>query len=243
MPVSPGGNGFKHDSVESAGVVIAYSWCHSRRTTLGLTVRPDKTVSVRVPLRTSVRSTREFVADRAEWILKVWKRLDAQPSRHEQSSCSGALFMFHGERFQLIFETGTPLSLQIRDNFLVMTSADLLSEADVGRMIDSWYRKQAARIVTERSSACHYMMRSEEIPLPPITLRSMKTRWGSYSYRTGRITLNINLVKTPPACLDYVIIHELCHIKLRHHGPDFWQLVARYQPDYLLLRRQLRQYS
>jgi hypothetical protein len=87
------------------------------------------------------------------------------------------------------------------------------------------------------------MMQVEGIPLPPITIRPMKTRWGSYSYRTRRITLNLNLVKTPPACLDYVIVHELCHIKVRHHGPDFWRLVSRYLPDYLSERGQLKQYS
>jgi len=56
-------------------------------------------------------------------------------------------------------------------------------------------------------------------------------------------TLNLNLVKAPPACLDYVIIHELCHIKVRHHGPDFWRMVSRYRPDYLSERRQLKHYT
>ena len=71
----------------------------------------------------------------------------------------------------------------------------------------------------------------------------MKTRWGSYSYRTRRLTLNLNLVKAPSACLDYVIVHELCHIKVRHHGPDFWRMVARYRPDYLAERRELKNYT
>ncbi len=86
------------------------------------------------------------------------------------------------------------------------------------------------------------MMQAEVIPLPPITVRSMTTRWGSYSYRTKRISLNLNLIKAPVACLDYVIIHELCHIKVRHHGADFWRMVEKYVPDYFVVRKQLRGY-
>jgi predicted metal-dependent hydrolase len=95
----------------------------------------------------------------------------------------------------------------------------------------------------DRSIECHRLMLVEVVPLPPITIRPMKTRWGSYSYQTRRITLNLNLIKASQACLDYVIIHELCHIKVRHHGPDFWRMVSLYCSDYLSDRNQLKQYS
>jgi len=233
----------RQDSVEWEGVVIAYSWCRSRRRTLGITVRPDRSIAVRVPLRTPVREIRAFVSRRAKWVLKVWERQDAGPGRQEQDYCSGALFMYQGHAFRLEFETGGRLSLQLRDGLLVLTAAEIPPEEAVRRMVDGWYRKQALEIVRERSIECHRLLQGEGIPLPAITIRPMKTRWGSYSYRTGRITLNLNLVKAPPACLDYVIIHELCHIKVRHHGPDFWRMVSRYRPDYLSERRQLKQYS
>jgi len=233
----------RHDSVEWCGVAIAYSWCHSRRRTLGITVRPDRSVAVRVPLRTPFRDVRAFVVRRAEWVLKVWQKQDEKPAQGRQSYRSGSLFMFQGHPCRLGFATGTPRSLQLRDGSLLLTWPGTPPEEDVIRMVGSWYRQQALAIVTERSLACHRLLQGEGIPLPPVTIRPMKTRWGSYSYRTGRITLNLNLVKAPPACLDYVIVHELCHIKVRHHGPDFWRMVARYRPDYLAERRQLKLYT
>ena len=234
------GDEVKYDSVEWGGVTIAYSWCHSRRRTLGITVRPDKSVSVRVPLRTPVKEIRTFVTSRAEWVVKVWKKLNARPTGHLQEYGRGAVFMYQGEILRLEFTKGVHLCLQRHDGLLMLTTPELPSEETVRKMIDSWYRKQALKIVKERSIACHSMMQEENIPLPPITIRSMKTRWGSYSYRTRRITLNLNLIRTPLSCLDYVIIHELCHIRVRHHGPDFWQMVGRYVPGYLELRRQLK---
>jgi predicted metal-dependent hydrolase len=228
--------------VEWGGVTIGYGWCHSRRRTLGMTIRPDKSVSVRVPMRTPVRDVRAFVTQRAEWILKIWKKMDAQPARPEQGYCEGSIILFQGRGLRLVFETGTPCSLRLRDGVLLLNSPDPPSEESVRRMIEGWYGQQMLEIVRERSTACHRSMQEEGIPLPSISIRFMKTRWGSYSYRTGRITLNLSLIKAPPACLDYVIIHELCHIKVRHHGADFWRMVARYRPDYLSERRQLRQY-
>jgi predicted metal-dependent hydrolase len=205
-----------------------------------MTVRPDKSVAVRVPLRTPLKEVRAFVARRAEWVLKVWERQDARPVQQQQGYGSGSLFMFRGQACCLEFATGTPRSLRLRDDVLLLTSPEAPTEETVREMVNSWYREQALAIVTERSIACHRLLQGEGIPLPPITIRPMKTRWGSYSYRTGRITLNLNLVKAPPACLDYVIVHELCHIKVRHHGPDFWRMVARFRPDYLAERRQLK---
>ena len=233
------GDDIRQDSVEWAGVTIAYNWCHSRRRTLGITVRPDKSVSVRVPLRTPLKVIRGFVSGRADWVLKIWSKLDGRPVRQEQEYGSGALFAFRGETIRLGFASAPRLSVQLSDGVLTVAAPEQPSEETVRRTILDWYRQQAVRIVRERAVACHRMMQAEQIPLPPITIRVMKTRWGSYSYKTRRISLNLNLIKAPPACLDYVIIHELCHIKLRHHGPDFWRMVGRYVPDYRDVRKQL----
>lgn len=234
------GDAVRYDFIEFSGVRIAYNWCHSRRRTLGITVRPDKSVSVRVPLRTPDKVVRAFVAHRAEWVLKIWGKLDSRPPQPRPCYGPGAVFMYQGEPFRLEFINGPRRTVHRHDGLMILTAPELPSEEAVRKMLDGWYRKQALSVVQERATACHAMMRGEDIPLPPITIRSMKTRWGSYSYRTRRIALNLNLIKLSPACLDYVIIHELCHIKVRHHGPEFWQMVHRYVPDYLVVRKQLR---
>ena len=238
------GNEIKHDSVVvSAGVSIDYSWCHTRRRTLGITVRADKSVLVRLPLRTSVKDVRKFVTSRAEWVLKVWKKLDKRLPQHQQYYSRGAEFTYLGETIRLEFSKGTDQTLQLHNGLLLLTTPDIPSEDTVRRMITDWFRKQAEDLVKERSIECHKLMQAEDIPLPSITIRSMKTRWGSYSYQTKRISLSLNLIRMPLTCLDYVIIHELCHVKIRHHGPDFWRMVSRYCPNYLTERRLLKQFA
>ena len=227
------------DCVECNGMAIPFMYCRSRRRTLGMTVRPDKSVVVRVPLRTSLEDIRDFVSRRGAWIAKVWREFDSRLPVPSQVYESGAIFWFQGRGCALTLVQAAAESVVLRGNLLVVAAQDELDALDIRRLIDAWYRDQAQNIFREREIECHRRMEAEGFPIPPIVIRPMKSRWGSYSYRTGRITLNLNLIKAPLACLDYVIIHELCHMKLRHHGPAFWRFVERYVPDHAVLRRQL----
>ncbi|GFE62036.1 M48 family metallopeptidase [Geobacter sp. AOG2] len=227
------------DSIECNGIAIPFRYCHSRRRTLGMTVRPDKSVIVRAPLRTSLGDIRDFVSRRAAWIARVWREFDGRPPVLPQSYDSGATFFFQGKGYVLTLEHGAAESVVLRGGSLVVAAPGKLEAPDLRRIVDTWYWDQARSIFPEREIECHRRMEAEGFPLPPLVIRPMKSRWGSYSYRTGRITLNLHLIKASPACLDYVIIHELCHVRVRHHGPGFWKLVERYVPDHARLRKQL----
>ncbi len=234
--------GQREDTVVSDGVVIPYRYCHSRRRTLGMTIRPDKSVSVRVPLRTPLHDIRDFVGKRAAWIAKVWANFDRQPPVLPQSYANGAAFLFQGAEYSLAQEPGPAESVRLQGDSLVVTTTDQSTPSRLPELVDAWYRERAREVFSERLIECQCRMLLEGIGLPPVVIRPMKSRWGSYSYRTRRINLNLNLIKLPQECLDYVIIHELCHIKVRHHGPAFWKMVGRYVPDHAVMRRQLREF-
>jgi len=208
-----------------------------------MTVRPDKSVIVRVPLRTSLGDIREFVSRRAAWVVRAWREFDNRPPLPSQSYESGAAFFFQGQGYGLVLERGAAEPVALRGGSLVVAVPDEHDVANIRRLIDAWYRDQALHIFREREIECHRRMEAEGLSLPPLAIRPMKSRWGSYSYRTGRITLNLNLIKAPVACLDYVIIHELCHMKVRHHGPRFWRFVERYVPNHAGLRKQLNSFG
>jgi predicted metal-dependent hydrolase len=233
----------KYDEIDYSGITIKYSWCHAQRRTLHISVRPDRSVVVRVPLRTLISQIRMFVLSKAAWIVKVWKKLATLPTIEKQDYGRGAVFMFQGNEYRLEFTQGLHRNVQLHDDLLIMTCPEIPTEEVVRKTIDGWYRELAHEIVKVRSIECHRLMQKEDIPLPAITIRRMASRWGSYSYTTKRISLNLNLIKAPVSCLDYVIIHELCHIKIRHHGSDFWQMVGRYFPDYVVIRKNLRLYA
>lgn len=229
-----------NDAIVRDGVVITFRYYRSRRRTLGMTVKRDKSVWVRAPLGTPLGEIRDFVFRKGDWVVKVWRRIDSLPSPTGPVLGHGAPVLFQGETYRLHLEQGRQHSVSLRGDELVLrTPLDHDPERLAG-IIGAWYREQAVELFGERLRLCHHRMRSEALPLPPLVIRDMKSRWGSYSFRTGRINLNLNLIKAPLPCLDYVIIHELSHIRVPNHGPRFWNLVGRYVPDHTELRRALR---
>ena len=98
-------------------------------------------------------------------------------------------------------------------------------------LLDDWYAGEARRLLPERLDACWAAFPSDGHPKPTLRLKRMRTRWGSMSPQ-GAMSLRLDLVRAPQECIDYVVIHELCHLEHPHHGPAFWALVERLVPDW-----------
>jgi predicted metal-dependent hydrolase len=100
--------------------------------------------------------------------------------------------------------------------------------------MERWYRKKAIELYEERMFACFEQFPNwfqDKYVIPEITVRKMRRRWGSCS-RAGEVTLNLALIKMPIRCLDYVIVHELCHLEAFHHGKAFYRLLALVMPSW-----------
>src|SRR4051794_12772781 len=103
-------------------------------------------------------------------------------------------------------------------------------------LLDAWLRREARRVLSARVAALAPVV---DVPLPTITIRDQRSRWGSAS-RSGRLSLNWRLILAPPYVLDYVVIHELAHLRVAGHGPRFWAIVRKHAPETAEARRWLR---
>lgn len=106
-------------------------------------------------------------------------------------------------------------------------------------VLEKWMLTEIKRYAMARSSYYHAIM-EENIPEFAVKIRKMKTRWGVCNRKTMAITLNSELIKYDPICLDYVVVHELSHFIHFNHSKDFWNLVGKYCPDYKKIRKQLK---
>lgn len=109
------------------------------------------------------------------------------------------------------------------------------SEKELERFID----RKRKELFREHYEMCHNRFQ-EPIPMPTLKIRTMKTRWGVCNKKSNTITLNANLIKYPIECLDYVIVHELAHLVYFDHSKNFWNVVAKYFPEYKKCRRELK---
>lgn len=108
------------------------------------------------------------------------------------------------------------------------------------KMLDNWYKKEIVRNFYDRFNYCFNRF-NEDITIPQLKIRSMKTRWGVYNRKNHSITLNSHLIEYGVEIIDYVIIHELSHIIHFDHSKDFWLLVSKYCPEYKKIRKELKE--
>lgn len=231
------------DSITWGTVDIPFRYYHSKRKTLGISVHPDLSVTVRAPLGTSLETIRDFVHRRGGWISKAWRDFEQYlPKQPERRYIAGETHRYLGRQFRLKVESGTSDSVKCARGYFWVTIAGDVTPERTQALLEGWYRHHAKQVFQERLLACHQKIQRENIPFPVLQIRKMSSRWGSYSSK-GRVTLNLALIKTPKECIDYVIVHELCHAKVRHHGPKFWKLLHRLLPDFEERRKKLKLYT
>lgn len=199
---------------------------------ISIHVSPDGTVAVDAPDGTAVEEVVAAVRRRVRW---VWLRLRAcrEHARHvlPREYVSGESHFYLGRRHVLKViaapkdEPGVKL---LRGRLEVRLPAR--DPARVRTLLDAWYRRRADEVFARRIAAC-----AAQAPwikqAPAFRLLSMRTQWGSCSPKGG-LLLNPMLVKAPTPCIDYVILHELCHLKEHNHSPRFYELLAGLMEDW-----------
>lgn len=219
-----------------------YQLIRSRRRTLELRVYPDHRIEVRAPMRCSMRDINEFVNERRDWVEKRLNGFVApvQQSTEERFS-HGSEHYYLGNSFRLLLSTGRSKA-RFSDDALTLYVTDSADPSKVEKALDTWYRRQAQQYFSERLDALFPAFAARGFTVPPLTLRKMRSRWGSLSQRTG-MTLNTELIKTPPHCIDYVVVHELCHLEHMNHGPGFKGLMTKMMPDWTQRKKELNQFQ
>lgn len=182
-------------------------------------------------MRTTPEAIREFVLKHALWILKTWRRLESRSASKppEPRYASGEMHPYLGQMYRLDVQPGQEASVRFLSGCIHVTTQGEPTAENVRKLLDRWYRCQAEIVFRERLAVCHARM-PKDIPLPVLRIRLMKTRWGSFS-PVGRVTLNLRLITMSVDYLDYVILHELCHSRVKRHGPRFWKLLETFLPD------------
>lgn len=114
------------------------------------------------------------------------------------------------------------------------------SEEDIKLIIEKWYKRQAQEIFSTILDNCWSLFEAWGYIKPVFKVRKMRTRWGSMSSQ-GKMSLNLDLIKMPYKCIEYVIIHELCHLKHHNHGKGFYAALVKRLPDWKELKKILEE--
>lgn len=208
---------------------IDYSLEYSYRKSLGITVTPEMEVLVRAPMDTALEEIETKLKKRAAWILKQQSFfLTFHPRTPDKRFVSGESHLYLGRQYRLRIVSGTKNSVHFNGRELVVTKRP---RSMAEQLIHDWYRMKAKEVFAALAEP--WIQRFEKYQVAPqdIYLQSMPTRWGSCT-PSGKLILNPELIKAPKGCIEYVIVHELCHLIHRHHTAAFFALQTGEMPDW-----------
>jgi len=218
---------------------IDYNLFYSERKTLEITVHPDNSIIVKAPLNSDISLVEKKIIKRARWILRQLNYFKQfAPKTPERFYVNGETHLYLGRQYRLKISVGKQNSVKLIKGFFQITCRNQQTPEIANKLLNKWYLEKAAMQFDVGIDRCWDKFNRFELVKPTISIKRMRKRWGSLSDK-NTITLNTDLVKAPKECIDYVITHELCHLKHRNHSREFYKLLDSVIPGWEKIKHKL----
>lgn len=227
---------FENDLVE---IFIEYK----RRKTIKLSIKSDLSVQIVAPLRTPKKYIKQLIENKRNWISLHRDKMK------QNISIPNIRKYDDGEKFYVM---GKPYNLRVvqsdHDKIMVFQNDIFMytkKKEDIDykrRHMEKWYKDIAyekLKKIYDKVCRKFDVIYNQK---PELYFRKMKARWGSYSPIDNKILLNSQLIKVPEECIEYVIVHELCHVRYRNHKKEFYDFLEIFLPDWKFRRQELNRY-
>ena len=215
-----------------------YELMLQNRKTLSLTVQPDMSIVLKAPPQASQERIELFLRRKWLWLekqLRFFKRYKKQV--YEKEYVSGEGFLYLGKLYTLeVKKSQIEGVIFFKGKIILYTTRSSGDSKMNKKILLNWYRRKAQTIFLKR-----YLEVSKNFELkslPGLTIRKMPKRWGSFISKK-KIVLNPELIKAPTECIDYVIAHELCHMKYKDHSRKYFEYLSKMCPDWQKLKEKL----
>lgn len=201
----------------------------TNRKSLNITVTPELEVLVKAPKDTNIDKVKEKVRKKAPWIIKQQSFfLSFQPKTPQRKYISGETHLYFGRQYRLQISIGNEESVKLKGKFIEVRAREKSRAKD---LLNDWYLEHAREKFHSIAAPLIDKFKKHKVKPSSIVLRDMPTRWGSCTSK-GKIILNPELVKAPKGCIEYVIIHELCHLVHHDHTQKFLDLQTKEMRDW-----------
>ncbi len=211
-----------------------YYIVYQDRKTVRLTVYPNLKIVLYCRIGYSKDKIEKFLKRKALWLksqVQDLKRL--QRSNKKKEYVSGESFLYLGRQYKLIVEEGDEDYVRFKSGRIMLYTTDKSRNQNI---LDDWYLNRAKKVFRDRYRVMLKKFNYEFVP--DLALRKMPKRWGSFLTKK-KVLLNPELIKASKECIDYVIIHELCHMKHQNHSPEYYRFLSSKCPNWKGVKEQL----
>ena len=209
-------------NIEIDGITYPINVTKKRIKNMYLRIKEGPVIEVTAPFYISERQIIKFIENNIKYIYKH------VTAKQKVSNAKEGKFEYLGHYYDIIYTKHRGIEL-----------SDTTAYIGENTSIDNWYKKEALDIFTEYYNECFDNF-EEYNKKPTLKIRRMKGKWGICNITNKTITLNQELIKLEPECLEYVIYHELAHLIHHNHSKNFWALVEKYIPDYKRIRKSMK---
>ena len=220
---------------------ISFTVIYSDRKTLEIAVHPNQSVIVKAPRDASLEIVDQKVKTRAHWILKQQHYFSQfYPRTPSRQYIGGETHLYLGKQYRLKIQADSQLSVKLKGQFLTITTTEPNNPDMTRKLLEKWYLERAKFKFEERLDSCFTTFKSLNYHRPTLQIRNLSKRWGSLTQK-GTIILNRDLIRASSRYIDYVITHELCHLKYPNHSANFYRFLSSIMPDWEIRKSKLEQ--
>jgi len=230
----------KH-SIQYGSSLIQFDLEYADRKTLGIKVHPDKRVQVIAPIDSDKEKIDKKVKSKARWILKQQEFfLSFHPLTPPRKYVSGETHLYLGKQYRLKLKHAEEESVKLLGGNIIIKCFDKKDTGRVRDLLKDWYKQKALNHFSFLFSKWIDTLSPSEDEVE-LNYKWMKKRWGSCD-SSGNITLNLELIKAPKPCIEYVIVHEICHLTYLNHSRNFYKLLEQKFPKWRKRKYQLEHF-
>ncbi len=215
-----------------------YELIKQNRKTLSLTVTPDLRVVLKCPEKTEDQRIQMFLQRKWFWLekqLSFFKKYQRKIYEKEYSSGEGYLYL--GKQYKLLIQKRKNNNVSLtKDKLIISTAKEVNNKKYTKKLLDEWFEEKTRNIFQERYVEISKLFDYKS--LPELCIRDMKKRWGSFLNK-NKIFLNPKLIHASKDCIDYVIIHELCHMRYKNHDKKFFSFLKEKCPRWEKIKEKL----
>ncbi len=202
---------------------------------INLRVNIDKKVYISVPFDMSIDTIKEFIVKKHKWINKQIEYYETFSEIKENINFeNGETVFILGKQYLMNIVADDKNSIELKGKYIKIHVKEkyISNKKYLNKIYDEWLRNYAMSVYKEISAEFEKKLKRHKVKNPQIIIRKMNKRWGSCLANENKIILNLKLIKTPICCVEYVILHELCHFKYQNHSKQFYNHVNVFMPDW-----------
>lgn len=221
------------ESVKYGKATIDFSVKYRDRKSMSISVLPDMGVEVVAPAETSINLIKKKIEKRASWILKQKRHFSAFfPKQPPRKYVSGETHMYMGRQYRLRIVKAKENYAKMKVPYIYIYTTNKDDAEQNKKILYSWYLEKANKRFVEIQTKLLDKLKKYEVSEPKMVIQQMKVRWGSCIFAKNKIVLNLELIKAPRYCIEYIMMHELCHLKYPNHNKRFYNFLSLIMPDW-----------